>query len=89
MSGNQSNAEIILRALMNAQRININGTFYCFDEDYRLCQIAWNQDGKETLMVVNMGDGITLSEFIKWCNELSSDTITIIGYNHILSHINR
>ena len=82
------NAIIVLRALMDVGRVEMGGRQYCFDQDYRLCQIGWNQDGDEGLMVVNMGEGISLSMFIQWCDSLSDDDIAFIGLNHALNKLN-
>lgn len=83
----RSNTEIILRALLDSRRIDVDGRLYCLDDQYRLCQVAWDQDGEEALMIVNMGDGIALSDFIRWCDDIAEDTIAIIGLNHALTHL--
>jgi hypothetical protein len=82
------NHESVLRALTNGQRITVQGKQYVMDVDYRLCQVMWDQDGNEHYAVVNMGEGVSLSWFIHWCEKTPESDILLIGANMALAELN-
>lgn len=77
----------VLEALMNGHRIRVGGRIFCFDENYRLCQVAYNDMGGEKLLIVNMGDGISLAGFIRFCDDITQEEMDIIIANLGLNRI--
>jgi len=79
---------IILDALLAGQVIERNNCRYCFDSNYKLCMIAYNETKKEdVLLPVNLG--IELQDFIKWCEKFTFEECYLIGCSKVLADIKR
>ena len=81
------NTEIILKALLNGNRIKLpsygDTELELFDNG--LFMIAHDQDGKEFPLIANM----PLIHFIKECEKMSFDDCFLTNANNVLNDIKR
>lgn len=77
----------ILKALLMGMKIEVGKRIYQMDIDYRLCEVRQREDGSDILLVVDFGDGVTLSAFVCWCALVTDDEMTIIGSNIVLNEL--
>lgn len=83
---------MVLRALLAGLPVEHGGGTYCLDIDYRLCKqgVSINTGtGEETpiLLVVDMGDGIALKDFVKWAMRFSDDELFILAATAALNEV--
>jgi hypothetical protein len=69
--------EIVLRALLDGQEIEIDGRTYGMSEDYDLLVQMYRNDEEPFFMTTDC----SLKNFIKLCEEVGDDEATIIACN--------
>lgn len=77
----------ILRALLMGMRLEHDGRRWEMDSTLMLCNVAVNQHGDESLLVVGFRPGIALAEFCDWALTFTDEEMEIIGANITLNEI--
>jgi hypothetical protein len=81
----QTNSEIILGILMAGERIEMYTSTMCLNDEYQLCSV-WHP-GEKNEEIVPLGseiEPVTLSDFIKWCENMSDVMVTKVIEHHAL-----
>lgn len=78
---------IVLAGLLKGQRIKVNDSLYCLDNNNDFCLIGSKDKGSEILIKVNFGD-FTLRHFIEMCNKIDFAEVFIMGCETVLTDIN-
>lgn len=75
---------LVLKALLEGQRIKYKGETYLLCDKYEICMLAHDHNQEEHYLIMNM----SLSEFINWSFKIDSDHLFILGCERVISNIN-
>lgn len=82
---------VVLRALLAGLPVEHDGGTFCLDIDYRLCKqgLSINATGeqRDILLVVDMGEGIALKDFIRWAMRFSDDELFTLAATAALNEV--
>lgn len=83
---------IVLTALLNGMEIKHAGQTWVMDIDYRVCAKGQSinsktGESKDILLILDMGEGIALSHFVRWAARFTDEEIMVIGANLALNGV--
>lgn len=72
---------IVLAALLEGQRVEIDGSLWCLGDDKSLCMVAHDDQGRERIL----RNPLPLSTFIYMCETVPNDKLVELSANAVLT----
>lgn len=82
-------SEIVLRALLQGQTLEVDGYKYCLSDDYRLCIEATKEVENSPDETVLLASDMYFDNFMRMCANLPESAVTLLAMNTGLTSLNR